>query len=76
MIKKLSPAGIFDAAQVLPQYIAFSLASPAYVNAIGNTQILFSSFFGWLFYKEKLKNHFLPTVFIVIGIILITLAQK
>ena len=76
MMRKVSPAGIFDAAQVLPQYIAFSLATPAYVYAIGNTQILFSSFFGWLFYKEKLKNHFLPTIFIVIGIVLITLAQK
>lgn len=75
MIKKVSPAGIFDAVQVFPQYIAYSLALPVYVNAIGNTQILFSSFFGWLFYKEKLKNHVLPTIIIVVGIILITIAN-
>ncbi|HXS15522.1 MAG TPA: EamA family transporter, partial [Candidatus Saccharimonadales bacterium] len=75
MVKKLFPAGAFDAVQVFPQYIAFSLAAPAYVYAIGNTQILFSSFFGWLFYKEKLKNHVIPTIIIVVGVILVTLAQ-
>lgn len=76
MIKKLFPAGAFDAIQVFPQYIAYSLALPVYVNSVGNTAILFSSFFGWYFYKEKLKNHVIPTIIIVVGVILVTLAQK
>ncbi len=76
MIKRLFPAGAFDAIQVFPQYIAYSLAIPVYVNAVGNTQILFSSFFGWLFYKEKLQKHVIPTILIVIGVVLVTLAQK
>lgn len=76
MIKQLFPAGAFDALQVFPQYVAYSLAIPVYVNAVGNTSILFSAFFGWYFYKEKLKKHLLPTVLIVIGVILVTLAQK
>ena len=76
MIKQLLPAGVLDALQVFPQYIAYSLALPVYVNAVGNTQILFSSFFGWLFYKEKLQRHVIPTVFIVIGVMLVTLAQR
>lgn len=76
MMLRLIPAGALDALQIFPQYIAFSMALPAYVNAIGNTNILISSFLGWLFYKEKLQKHIFPTVIIVVGIILITLAQK
>lgn len=75
-IKQLFPAGAFDAIQVFPQYIAYSLALPVYVNSVGNTGILFSSFFGWLFYKENIKKHLIPTIFIIIGITIITFAQK
>ncbi len=75
-IKQLFPAGTLDAVQVFPQYFAYTLALPVYVNVVGNTNILFSSFFGWLFYKEKLQKHILPTTIILFGIILITFAQK
>ncbi len=76
MAKKLFPAGAFDAMQVFPQYVAYALALPVYVNAVGNTQILFSSIFGWFFYKEKLEKHIIPTILIVIGVVLVTIAQK
>lgn len=76
MIFKLFPAGAFDALQVFPQYLAFTLALPVYVNAVGNTSILFSSFFGWLFFKEKIHKHIFPTIIIILGIMLITFAQK
>lgn len=75
MAKRLFPAGAFDAVQVLSQFIAYSLALPVYVNSVGNTAILFSSFFGWLFYKEKLRQHVIPTLIIVVGVVLVTLAQ-
>lgn len=76
MMMRLLPAGAFDALQVFPQYIAYSLALPVYVNAVGNASILFSSFFGWYFYNEKLEKHVIPTVLIVVGVVLVTLAQR
>jgi len=76
LAKGFVPAGIMDGIQILAQYSAYAIALPLYVNVIGQTQILFSSFFGWLFYKEKLQKHIIPTIFIVIGIILITFAQR
>lgn len=76
MIRQLVPAGALDALQVFPQYIAYTLALPVYVNAVGNTSILFSSFFGWYFYKEKLRKHVVPTTIIVVGVVIVTLAQR
>ncbi len=73
---KVFPAGAFDAAQVFFQFLAYSLTLPVYVNAVGNSNIIFSSIFGWLFFKEKIKNHILPTLIILLGILFITLAQK
>ena len=76
MIRHLVPAGAFDALQIFPQYLAYSLTLPVYVNAVGNTSILFSSFFGWYFYKEKLRKHLVPTILIFVGVAIVTLAQK
>lgn len=73
---KVFPAGAFDAVQVFFQFLAYSLTLPVYVNAVGNTNILFSSLFGWLFFKEKIKKHILPTLIILLGIVLITFAQQ
>ena len=74
-VKRLAPAGLLDALQVFPQYIAYSLALPVYVNAVGNMGILFSSLFGWYFYKEKLYRHLVPTLIILGGVVLVTLSQ-
>ena len=75
-LRKLFPVGGLDAMQVLAQNIAYNFALPVYVQSVQNTSILFASFFGWWFFREKIKKHIVPTVIIVIGIILISLAQK
>lgn len=74
--KLLTPVGILDGIQLYAQNVAFTLALPVYVSTIERTSFLFSSFFAWLFFKEKIHKHFLPTFIIVIGIICITLAQR
>lgn len=76
MIKQLFPAGAFDAVQVFSRFAAYSLTLPVYESAVANTSILFTSFFGWIFYKEKLKNHIVPTLIILIGVIAVTFAQR
>lgn len=76
MIKQLFPAGGLDALQNFAENVALLFGLPVYIKAIGNTNILFSSFFGWLFFKEKIKEHIIPTVIIVLGIIFIAFAQK
>lgn len=76
MVARLFPAGALDALQIFPQYIAYTLALPVYVNAVSNVSILVSSFFGWYLYKEKLEKHIVPTIVIVIGVALVTLAQR
>lgn len=75
-IKQLTPVGLLDAIQLYVQNIAFTMALPVYVSTVERTSILFSSLFGWLFFKEKIQRHVIPTAIIVIGIILITFAQK
>lgn len=75
-LKKAGVAGIFDAIQLYAQNVAYTLALPVYVNTVGNLSILFSSLFGWLFFKEKISKHVVPTIIIVIGIIFITFAQR
>lgn len=75
-LRRLFPVGGLDAVQVLAQNIAYSFTLPVYVQSVQNTSILFSSLFGWWFFKEKIQKHIFPTIIIVIGIILITLAQK
>lgn len=76
LAKHVVPAGIFDAIQILPQYIAYSLTLPLYVNVVSQVNILFSSFFGWLFYKEKVQKHIVPTIIIIIGIVILSFGQK
>lgn len=74
--KLVAPAGFFDAIKTITQNIGYFLTNPVYVNIVSNTSMLISSFFGWYFYKEKLKAHIIPTVMIVVGIVCITLAQQ
>lgn len=75
-IIRLFPIGGLDAIQVFMYNIGLSIALPVYMMSVQNTSILFTSFFGWLFFKEKIKSHIIPTLIIVIGIILIAFAQK
>lgn len=71
----LLPVGILDAIQVYAFNIAVILTLPVYAQSVTNTEILFSSLFGWMFLKEKIQKHIIPTLIILIGIILITIAQ-
>lgn len=75
-IKRLFPVGGLDASQVLAFNIGIMLTIPVYVYSIQNTSILFASIFGMLFFKEKIKQHIIPTIIIVLGILFITFAQK
>ncbi len=75
LARKLIPAGALDAIQVYAQFSAYLFANPVYVLAVTNTNILFSSFFGWYFYKEKVHKHLLPILIIVVGIVVISLAK-
>lgn len=76
MILRVFPVGALDAIQVFCMFMGFSLTIPVYVNAIGSTSILFSSFFGAVFFKEKLKSHLIPTIIILLGTLCIILTQK
>jgi drug/metabolite transporter (DMT)-like permease len=74
-LKMLLPIGALDAIQVAAQNIAFTLALPVYVTAVGGTNLLFVALFGAWFFKEKIGNKLLPTAVIFIGVILIAIAQ-
>jgi drug/metabolite transporter (DMT)-like permease len=74
LIKNLLPGGVIDAIKTIFQNVAYVFAIPAYVNSIGNTSILFSTLYGYFFFKEKLENHVVPLVMIFIGITFITLS--
>lgn len=75
-LKRLFPVGGLDAIQTFGQNLAFSLAIPVYVQSVQNTSILFAALFGWLFFKENIRKHLFPICVIVLGIILISFAQK
>jgi drug/metabolite transporter (DMT)-like permease len=75
-MKKLFTAGFLDALKTIFQNLAYVLTIPPYVNSVGSTSILFASFFGWFFFKEKVEKHVVPIIFVFMGIILITLAHK
>lgn len=74
-LKFLIPIGILDVVQTVAQNVAFTLALPVYVSAIGSTNLLFASFFGFYFFKEKIGNKIFPTLVIIVGIILLSVAQ-
>lgn len=73
-VKLLLPGGVLDAVKTIAQNAAYVLAIPAYVNSIGNTSILFSVFFAWYFFKEKMENHVVPIVIIFIGVTLLAIS--
>lgn len=75
-IKMLLPIGVLDAIQVLAQNIALVFALPVFVQSVGSTSMLFSSVFGFYFFKERIDTKLLPTFVIVFGIILITISQN
>lgn len=75
-IKKLFPVGGLDALQVFAFNIGLTLALPVYIYSIQNTSILFAALFGFLFFKEKVKNHLVPILIILTGITLLSFAQK
>jgi drug/metabolite transporter (DMT)-like permease len=76
LISFLLPLGILNAILVFSFNIALALALPAYVLSVRNTQMLFSSLFGWYFFKEKIAEHIIPTILIIIGVIFLSFAQK
>jgi len=74
-LKMLLPIGALDVVQTVAQNIAYTLALPVYVTAVGSTNLLFASVLGYYFFKEKIGNKIFPTIVIIIGIILISIAQ-
>lgn len=74
-IIKLIPVGAFDAIQVFVYNLGLSIALPVYMQSVQNSSILLTSLFGWLFFKEKIKNHLVPTICIVLGITLLAFTQ-
>ncbi len=74
-LKMLFPIGGLDVIQTVAQNIAYTLALPVYVTAVGSTNLLFASILGHYFFKEKVGNKIFPVVIIIIGIVLLSIAQ-
>ncbi len=74
-LRLLVPIGILDIIQTISQNLAFVLALPVYVSAVGSTNLLFASFLGRYFFQEKIRNKLAPTLIIVGGIVLLAVAQ-
>jgi len=66
--KVLLAIGGLDVIQTVAQNVAFTLALPVYVTAIGSTSLLFAALFGAYFFKEKVGNKLLPIGIIVVGV--------
>ncbi|MDO8627182.1 MAG: DMT family transporter, partial [Candidatus Diapherotrites archaeon] len=72
--KPILLSGVAMAFLVVFQMIAMSLALVVYVIAIKRTSTLISTFFGWLFFKEKnIKSRLLGAVIMFVGVLFITL---
>ena len=75
-VKIFLPSGVLDSIKTIAQNYAYAFSIPAYVNSIGNTGIIFSSLFGAIFFKEKIKNHIIPIMIIFIGLTFIVFGQR
>lgn len=68
------PAGFFTAFTIIFQMSAINLAMVPYVISIKRTSVIMSVVFGHLFFQEKeLKQRLTGSIFMIIGVILITL---
>lgn len=73
-IKVLAPVGILEGTASLFQYISQGLiASSVITISLKRSSIIFSAFFGSLFFKEKIAERLFPITLILIGIVLISL---
>lgn len=75
-LKKLLPIGILDGIKTIAENIAFTLTLPVYVTAVQSLGLLFSAFWGYFFFKEKISNKVIPIIIMVIGVVMITFSQN
>jgi len=74
-VKGLILIGLFSALIPLFQFYAISLTLVAYVISIKRTSAIFSSLFGFFFFKEKrVKERLLGAIIMVIGVLFIALS--
>lgn len=71
---KMAPVGIFDGIQVLTKMAAISLTITAYASAASRSSLIFTTILSALFLKEKVTQRIGPTILIVIGLVMISLA--
>ena len=74
-LRLILPIGGLDVVQTVAQNVAFTLALPVYVSAVGSTNLLFATVFGHYFFGEKIGNKLLPVLIIMLGIVLLAIAQ-
>jgi len=73
-VKSLLLIGLFSALIPVFQFYAISLTLVAYVISIKRTSAIFSSLYGFFFFKEKhMKERLLGAVIMVIGVLFIAL---
>jgi drug/metabolite transporter (DMT)-like permease len=70
---KLFPLGLLDAITTTTQMIGQSFALPVLVISVKRTSVMFSSLFGWYFFKEKISDRVVPITCMIAGVFLIAL---
>lgn len=71
----LIPVALASALGLISQMTAFSIAQVSYVVSIKRASVVFSVFWGYLFFKEKeIKTRIASAIIMVIGVIFITLS--
>ena len=73
-IRNLFATSIFAALQVISAMTAMELILVAYVISIRRTTILFSTIYGYFFFKEtRIQERLAGALVIIVGVILISL---
>jgi len=72
-LPSLLPIGLLDGVTTLTLFLSQNLAFSVLAISLKRTSIFFSAIFGWLFFKEKIKNRLIPIIVMIGGVILITL---
>ncbi|MBI2547393.1 MAG: EamA family transporter [Candidatus Aenigmarchaeota archaeon] len=71
-LKRMLPVGLFEALTLIFQYHALLLTLVPYVIAVKRTSTIFSSLYGFYFFKEKhIRERLLGVVIMIAGVILI-----
>lgn len=66
--------GVFFAVMAFAHYYAIELAKVAYMIAVKRTSLIFSTLWGWIFFKEKqMTGRLLGATVIIIGVFLISI---